>query len=780
MRPTGAAFAVPALALGLWAAVFAPMPVAAASGPESLLAVRLNGVETGETVMVLRGPDGHPLVRATDLQRWRLPLPAAAPLRQDGEAFHRLDDLPGVRWRIDDARQALAVEAEAGLFDRTRLDLAVRDVAVAAPVSPGLLLNYDLSTAYAGRQRQTGALLSLGAFHRLGSGLANLVVRDGFAAGPRLLRLDTGWTLDLPSRRASLRLGDTVGGSGQWGRAVRLGGLQWATNFATQPGLVRFPLPSMAGETALPSTVDLYVNGALQLRREVPAGPFSLQQMPAVTGQGEVQLVVRDLLGREQRIVAPYFATPRLLQPGLHDFSYEAGRVREYFGLASNHYGPAAVFGTHRLGLSDHVTVEARGEWLGSLRVGGVGAVAWWPGLGIVSAALAASRGGSAAGRGGQLLALGAEHQAREFGFGVNTQFTSRGFEQAGQLPGRLALRQNLQAFAHAGMGGGAVSVAWLAQAPRDQAAVRLLSMSYSVGLGSLGFLGVTLLRSQGGRGHWLASLTLTRPLDGRITTSAGAVLREGSVQAQVQAQRNPPAGDGAGYRMVAAGGDHPHLSMAGSVRHAAGTAGLEADLTRDLTAVRAGASGGLAWIDGGLYASPRIDESFAVVEVPGQSGVGVYVDHQLVARTAADGKALLPRLRAYQRNPLHIEQADLALDSQIDSLRIEAVPAYRAGMVMRFPVRRSRSATMTVRQADGQPVPAGAIARIDGLPRTFPFGADGQLFLQGLPTTGRVAVEWGGGRGDAARRCGFELALPPGVDPLPDLGVLACLRDAP
>src|SRR5690606_33986532 len=117
---------------------------------------------------------------------------------------------------------------------------------------------------------------------------------------------------------------------------VRFGGVQWATNFATQPGFVSLSRPAMQGEAALPSTLELYVNDTLRLKRDVPAGPFSIQDLPVMTGRGEARLVVTDLLGREQVIVAPYYASPRLLDPGLNAWSYEIGAVREDYGLFSN------------------------------------------------------------------------------------------------------------------------------------------------------------------------------------------------------------------------------------------------------------------------------------------------------------------------------------------------------------------------------------------------------------------------------------------------------------
>ena len=743
---------------------------AAAALPELLLEVSLNGVDTGDTRPLLRAADGRLLALASDLQRWRLRLPSVAPLLQDGQAYHRLDDLDGLSYQLDENRQAVALRADAGRFDATRLDLAT-GYAAPTPAAPAAFLNYELSSTRADRAWQNGALLELGASGRLGTGVGSVALYDGVAGLPRVLRLETAWTRDFPERQASLRMGDAISRAGQWGRSVRFGGVQWATNFATQPGLVTFALPTLAGEAVLPSTVDLYVNDVLQQRREIPAGPFSLQQLPVISGQGETRMVVRDLLGREQVVVAPYYASPRLLRAGLHDYSYEAGRIREDFGRVGNRYGRTALVATHRLGLDDALTVEAHGEWVGSQQSAGLGAVAAWAGVGTVHASVAASRG---EGGGGTLMAFGAEHQSRRFSAGGNAQFASAGFTQIGQQPGQRAVRQNLQLYAGVPLGGGSLSLGYLLQSPRDRDPVRLLSLGYNVSLGSLGHLGVSLLRSAGPQGRTVANITFTRTLDERVAAYANGTVQHGQAQGQLQVQQSLPAGEGMGWRVLASEGADRRLEGGASVQHAGGTASLDLALSQGRPALRLGASGGLAWLDGGLFASRRIDGSFAVVQVPGLPGVGVYADNQLVARTDADGRALLPRLRPYQRNPVRIEPADLPLETQIDSTEMDAVPAYRSGTVLRFPVRRSRGATLRVTFDGAVPVPAGAVARVAGQSRDYPFGLEGQLYLGGLGAADRVEVDWPG------HRCAFDLALPAAGEALPDLGDVACHRAAP
>jgi outer membrane usher protein len=119
----------------------------------------------------------------------------------------------------------------------------------------------------------------LGGFNAWGVGTLH-VLGKGLGDQARFVLLDATWTTDMPSHLASLRLSDAISRPGEWGGSVRFGGIQWATNFATQSRFVSYPVPTVDGQSALPSTVDLYVNNALRLRRELPAGPFSISDVP--------------------------------------------------------------------------------------------------------------------------------------------------------------------------------------------------------------------------------------------------------------------------------------------------------------------------------------------------------------------------------------------------------------------------------------------------------------------------------------------------------------------
>jgi outer membrane usher protein len=743
-----------------------PAPAAPAEG-EVWLEVQVNEQRLPTALFLRR--EGRLFARRADVQRWRLRPPDISPLRHEGEDYYPLDALRGATHRVDEAGQSLHLSVQPAAFTDTMLRGMPGGLAVPAPPPPGAFLNYDLFTLRAEGDplARTSGLFELGLFGSPGLGLSSFLARHT-SERSEAVRLDTTFIHDRPARMDSLRVGDAAGVPGAWGRSVRFGGVQWATNFATQPGFITFPLPALAGEAVVPSTVDLYVNDALRLRSDVPAGPFSIQDLPIVTGQGEARLVVRDALGREQVILLPYYASPRLLQRGLHDYAYEAGVVRENYTIASNDYGRAFAAGTHRYGLSDRFTAEGRVEVLRDSVTGGVAGALLWPAVGVLSASLAGSEGEDAS---GGRAGLGYERQTRRFGFGASTEVASRHFTQLGLQPGELAPVRQVQAFASLGSAGaGSFGIGYARRDFRDRDDVELASASYSIGFPRLGFFTLSFLRTLAPQSQSSATLTYTLPLGTRTVASASATAQRGGDQVIGQVQQNLPAGSGFGYRVLAGASEASERYEAGvAMQTEAGTYQLEAGEANAITVVRAGASGAVAALGGDYFLSRRLNESFAVVQVPGYGGARVYADNQPIARTRGDGSAIVPRLRPYERNRILIDEADLPLDSQIEALQADAVPYFRSGVLLRFAVRPARGALVTVLLEDGAPAPVGAVARLVGEEAEFPVGLKGELYLTGLSAQNRVRVTWNG------RSCEFDLAFEPGADPLPHLGQRTC-----
>jgi outer membrane usher protein len=757
------------VALLLVLCVLARAAIAQQAGPGAaqvlLLGLRVNGVAHPGMLRAVRLPEGLALPQSL-WDALQLKLPQAGTRRIDGEPHVLLAGAGAVRWRVDEPTQTLEVEAPAGAFVGAQRELlhagAVPDTASAwAP-----FFNYDLQWQRTRDRHATDMLWELGLFGPAGDFSSTGLSR----AEGRHVRLETRWQRDDPARAARLRVGDSISQAGAWGRSLRYGGVQWGTDFSLQPGFLPFPLPSLSGASALPSTLDLYVNNSQRAQTTLPAGAFDLRELPVVTGQGEIRAVVRDLLGREQVIVLPYYVSPTLLKPGLSAVGVDLGAEREDFGTRSNRYG--RVFGsvTQRAGITATFTRELRVE--ASARQQAAGATGWllWPALGTLMGSVVASRSHDAGG--GWMVQAGLNRQAGDWSGNLQWRHASARFGQLGDGAWPAA-RQTLSA---------AIGTSWGAQSfgasfVRERVMGferRIAQVNASRDLHGWGQLRATLLRDFGRRGGSTVALSWSRPLDDRHGVSLSAQRQPGGagnepLQLQAQLQRNAGVGDGLSYQLTAAPGGRQlaqtewrsqAVMLSGGVARSGGA-----------TELRAGASGGLAWLGGSVFAGRRVESGIALVDVDGHAGVRVMHDNQVIARTDERGRAFIATLRGYEPNRIGVVADDLPLGVELLALEMRLTPAARSASYVSFPVQRDRGVTMQLYDAAGRPLPPGTELRAAGAERAFSVGFDGRAYVAGLlPGRTQVQARWPDGR------CDFTLELPAvRGDDLPDLGFVTC-----
>lgn len=629
-------------------------------------------------------------------------------------------------------------------------------------------MNYDVTTQHYHNEAILGAQVGMGIFKDGWNGATTLVNRD-LDGESQFIRQMTTVTLDLPEQRNSLRLGDAINRNGTWGRPVRFGGLQWATNFATQPDFITFPLPSFSSSAALPSTAEVFINNVRAFEREVTPGPFTINELPVITGSGEIQMVVQDALGREQRISQSFYATQGLLKPGVDDFSLEVGRLRENYGEQSNDYRHWMASATQRRGLTNTLTAEWHGELTQDLQAMGLAATTLLPQFGELNSAIATSHGDLGS---GWLLGIGFERKTPVFGFGLQTRLTSRDFDQLGRTPERRLARQQTQA--HLGWHNrklGSFGLGFVHHNNRDVPDNKLLTANYSRSLPASWSMGISLFQNIEQPRDYAFTLTLTHALGPRRTASLSTTRHKDGADAQLfQFQQNLPSGSGAGYRLIAGSEERDRFEGRLDVQNNAGTYSLEASRIRGVNAYRASASGAVAFFNGGPYLARKLGDSFAVVEVARYPNVRIYAENQLVARTGDNGRALVPNLRPYQKNQLRIEQLDIPLNAQVDQLGMDVVPYHGSGYNVSFPVRPSHSAELRIVRENGTPIEPGSTVQLLGMQDLFPVALNGKVFLQGLKDNNRARVI-----GPNGEQCEFQLPFNPTDDPLPQLGNFVC-----
>jgi len=737
----------------------------------AIVEVRLNDQQDGPTLIVRRDLDGTLLIKADDLPQLRLRMPAHGQMTVDGERYVRLGAGIGASVEFDDATQSARVMLPPEAFLPTRTSAVSPDLPQVTAAGLGAFANYDLFGEQVDDHTSLGALLDLGIFGSRGVVTNSLIGRGGDDQR-EVLRLDSTWTLDLPERLATLRVGDSISTSGAWGRSARFGGLQFGTNFSTQPTLITTPLLYAQGEAVVPSTVDVFVNGRRVASEDVPPGPFSIDRLPPISGAGQMQVVVTDALGRQQVISQPYYTGPTLLRAGLNEYSFEAGAIREDYALRSNAYGNLLMSGTFRRGITDRFTAEVHAEsQAGGASAAGLDTALQVGTIGILTLTAAAGGDGDLGWLGGS----GFEHNGQFFNAFVRTQYASEDFAQLGTSARRDRPKQR----SFGGMGFnlgqyGNLQFSYGRQTTWSSPASETIGLSHSVTLGAYGYLGLVASHTINDGSSTDLFLNWTLPFGDRRTAalslqhSPGATSGE-TFEAVASLQQSLPAGAGAGYYVALSSTENAQLDY--FLQGDAGLVGVQYARRNGTDGWRANANGGLAFTGAGVMPARRLDQSFAVVEVADFPDMTVYVENQPIGRTDSKGRVLLDSLRAYERNAISIDPTELPLDASLATPAMTVTPAYRSGPVVRFPVVRASAATLRLLQDDGTPVPAGAsiITRNEQVPVAL----NGFVYLTAAAGRHEARAEWPG------HRCTFHFERPERGDPQPDLGNVPCRAEA-
>lgn len=702
-------------------------------------------------------------------------------IRFRGQDYCPLNQIPGYRSNINFANQSVDLQFSPNAFNETRVGLKMADTLTVDPAVPSVFFNYDVNYQRS-QYRDAPNLDNLGIVSEVGysSDLGvltssavtqNLTGSSQFGNQKRYLRMETTLTMHRPDQRETLVIGDTSTRPGMLGSTTYFGGIRFGSNFGLTPGFIRNPVPKLSGSSSAPSTVNLYVNDVLRQTSNIPTGPFAIDNFPALTGGGEARLVVRDVLGRETVITQSFFTSSSLLAAGLDDWSVEAGRVRQELGTVSNDYGASFARGMWRHGYSDTLTVESVGEispHRQNLELGLTSPLAeQWLG----TAAIAASKQ-STDGYGRQWL-LGLEKQDLRTGVYLQAQGGSKNYRELGQDPDdspvklQLAGNASYAGTARSSFGAGFASIKLFNEDRVDTA-----SINYSLRIGEHASLSLTASRSFGQFSGTAVGLSLVWPLSSRGPTISATMNRSGGqTDAYLAASQNPAQDGTPGWRVLA--GQQQGLAHAEAGAQVLGRYGAfigDVSTTTDQTTVRVSGSGGMVITDGHLFVTPRANQSYALIEVPGYRDIGVGLGSNVLSRTDEDGIALISNLAPYQQNQARLAAQDLPVSAEVNSIEMNVVPAWRTVVRVKFPVRSGRGALLTIHMEDHTIAPAGAIVQIEGDTEEFYVARRGQAFVTGLQAKNRVILKWKG------RQCHLKVTLPPETpDEIPRLGPLLC-----
>lgn len=713
------------------------------------LGLIINHYDTELVVPVTRRQDDFFLANA-DLQKAGLP----ADKLPEGDV--NVSRLEGVRTEYDGVAQRLLLFVPRDWLPERMTSFNAQNGRVDAMSGQGALLNYDF---YTSRSETGGTQASV--WHELryfnnnislsSTGFIRRYLAGEVMQSEQYQRYDTTLAVNDEENATQLKIGDVISDSLVWSSSVRVGGVSYGRDFSLRPDLVTWPVPVFSGEAAVPTAVDLFIDGSRAGSTQLQPGPFTLTNLPYINGAGNAVVVTTDAAGRQVRSELPFYVTSELLKPGMSDGAITLGTLRRNFGIKNFDYGPMVGSASLRYGITDYLTLETHVEGAESLALGGGGAVLKLGQFGVVNGALSQSR---MRGTDGQQInwgyqyntsrfSLATQHTRRDIGFGNLALYDAPVRYDETMRPIASLSRSVDQYSLSLGMGNfGSLGAAWIGVRSHDDKKTELLNLSWSRNLWGNSSLYLSASRDLQA-GDWTVAMSLQIPfgdLDNVGITMEHTPDRGRSER--ITYNHSMPTDGGFSWNMAwarqaqAKSYQQATLGWRNSAIELQGGGYGESD---DMV-WWGDASGALVLMDGHLFAANRINDAFAVVSTGGFANVPVSYENQPVGKTDKDGYLLISGVSAYYPANYSVDTLDLPADTRLKETQRRVALRRNSGYLIEFPMEQQRVASVILQDEQGEVIPVGSQVWLGG-GAPAPVGYEGLAFLENLADVNALRV---------------------------------------
>ena len=740
--------------------------LAIAQDQRAVLELIVNRVPSGESLVVMRGNDA--LVPVATLQKAGLRGFTGRRDTVGSEEFVSLTSLaPDITFAIDEIELRLTLTAGPAL-----LGLTVHDLWSGAPAD--LVYRKDTS-AFVNYSANWHSNRQFDVFTESVASVRGLSLYNTVSANRQsVLRGLTSVTYDQRRQLRRWTVGDNLAFSGPLGGDAWIAGLSVSKEFSIDPYFVRYPTLSLSTPIAVPSVMEVIVNGQVVSQERVAPGRLDVRNLPLTMGRNDARVVVRDAFGQERELSSTYYLTTSALSQGVHDYQYNLGFRRLGVGEKNWDYRTPVALARHRVGITDSFTAGGRAELHpGRLFSGGPTANIRLP-FGEIETAGSVSRQRERWGT----AALGSfTYTGHPLSAGGSVMFASPRYVTLTPNPINEDPRRQGSVFASVAISGGVSLTVQHTQTKLYQGISRDRSgLLASVHLSRHVEFIASVARASDERGTRREAYAGVTVLFGRSSVSVAQVRDPRGNRLTVEAQQPLPVGTGYGYQLRAEGGENGIVNGVGRYQGAHGRYELRQETIASESTTTLSAMGAIVGIGGGVFATRPVEGSFALVRVPGVEGVRAFASHQEIGKTGRGGDLLIPDLQAYYGNLLNIADGDIPLQYAVPEVGMTLAPPYRGGAVARFDVQRVQRVLGKILIA-GQEKPHvyGELTVTDANGRTYgsPVGSDGAFYFENLPTGTYSAVV------NRGTQCTFTLEIPTSNETVMKLGTVRCTLSA-
>lgn len=655
------------------------------------------------------------------------------------------------------------------------------------------MLNYSVSGANNwGRGRNSNS----------DSQYANL--RPGINIGPWRLRNYTTWNRDASGQdkwdtvytyaqraiiplKAQLTAGDSSAPSDVFD-SIPFRGAQLASDDDMQPDSLKGYAPAVRGIARSNAQVVIRQNGYVIYQSYVAPGAFEITDMYPTGGAGDLDVTIKEADGSEQYFVVPYASLPVLQREGHLKYAVTGGQYRSYdnsvdktpFAQMTGIYGLPKGFTAYG-GFQESSKYQSIALGLGT-NMGSLGALstdvtqAW-----STPYKLEKSNGQSWRIRysknfvetGTNFAIAGYRYSTRGY-YGMQEVLDSYGNSSA--LDNRRRNRMELSLNQSLGKDHGSLM---LGAVREDYWNSGKTMESYSLGYNNVWkavSYGVTYTYSKNGndgKSGNSPSYDKDQMLALNISVPLEKLLPQTWANYSMNASKNNSTTHSVGMNGVALennalswnvqqGYGSDNIGYSGSMNadykgtYGEVTTGYAYDKNSDR--LNYGLQGGIiAHADGVTFSQP-LGETNVLIKAPGAKGVAV--QNQAGAKTDWRGYTTATSVMPFNKNEMSLQTDSLPDDVELELTTKTVVPTRGAVVRADYVASVGMRLLMTLTQANGQPVPFGAIVTLSGnKDNSFIVGDGGQVYLTGISSSGSLLVNWG------SEACSARFTLPQKTD---------------
>jgi outer membrane usher protein len=252
-----------------------------------------------------------------------------------------------------------------------------------------------------------------------------------------VVRRGTRAIYDFPDEAVRFSVGDVGFSGGSSHVTPPMLGISIEKSFSMlQPTRNIRPTGRRSFRVERPSEIEVMLNGRPLRRLRVGPGEYDLDDLPLAAGSNNVQLLIKDDTGREEKIDFSVLFDRSLLNVGLDEWSFNAGFRSGIADHVSYDYAAPFASASYRRGLLESLTGETFLQADQEVTSGGVGALLQTP-IGLLALTGAASIGASyevgVSGAADFMLATDPSAQGSTASWNVSIELQSSTY----QVPGR-------------------------------------------------------------------------------------------------------------------------------------------------------------------------------------------------------------------------------------------------------------------------------------------------------------------------------------------------------